>query len=542
MDTPQLQVDLVRWFLAVLPIVVLLVLLVPLAWRAPEAGPIGMFAAAAVALFAFQTPWDTVAVAGAKGVWDAIFILYVVWPALLLYHVTNQAGAFEALRRGITRFSRNELFIIMALGWVFSSFLQGIAGFGTPIAVVAPLLLAIGVKPVYAVVFPLIAHLWAKFFGTLAVGWLATLQVVNLADERGAAFQTGLLLIIPTVLGGLTVAWMYGRMAAVRHALPLVLIIALIQGGGQAAFALFSPVLATFIPATLALVALYPLSNWKRYDQPAEGIIERPAMQERPKDEAEGAEAPMSLAMSFLPYIVLTVVTLAVLVVPPVNDALGFLRVGMPFPAVSTGLGVVNEATDPYSPFAPLTHPGTFLLITSLVTWLVYRSRDYYRAWRERTRPEPIWRELVGDAVPSSVPVIAFLVMSRLMDHSAQTTALALGIADVAPPVVFAFFASWIGALGAFMTSSSTSSNVLFADLQSTVAELRELPESAIIAAQSAGGAVGNAIAPANVVLGASTTGITGKEGEVLAKTLPWTVIALILTGLGTVALLYFGG
>jgi lactate permease len=84
--------------------------------------------------------------------------------------------------RGILRFSQNRLFLVLAFGWVLASFLQGIAGFGTPIAVVAPLLLAIGVKPVYAVVIPLIGHAWANMFGTLAVGWLATLQVVDLEN------------------------------------------------------------------------------------------------------------------------------------------------------------------------------------------------------------------------------------------------------------------------------------------------------------------------------------------------------------------------
>jgi lactate permease len=115
MEAAQVPVDLLHWVLAVLPIVALLVFLVPLRWRAPEAGPIAMFIAGIVALIAFSTPWDTLAVAGGKGVWDAIFILYVVWPALFLYQVTKQAGAYDALRQGITRFSRNELFIILAL-------------------------------------------------------------------------------------------------------------------------------------------------------------------------------------------------------------------------------------------------------------------------------------------------------------------------------------------------------------------------------------------------------------------------------------------
>jgi lactate permease len=140
--TGQLPIDLLHCILAAASIIALLIFLVPLRWRAPEAGPAAMFVGAVVALLAFRTPWQTLAVAGAKGVWDAIFILYVFWPALLLYQVTKQAGAYDALRQGIARFSRNELFIILALSWVFASFLQGIAGFGAPIAIVVPLLLA----------------------------------------------------------------------------------------------------------------------------------------------------------------------------------------------------------------------------------------------------------------------------------------------------------------------------------------------------------------------------------------------------------------
>lgn len=541
MEGSGLTVDLFRWLLALLPIVVLLVLMVQLRWTAPQAGPMGMFVAAAVALFAFATPWETVAVAGAKGVWDVVFILYVVWPALLLYRVTDQAGGYEALRQGITRFSRNELFLVVALGWVFSSFLQGIAGFGTPIAVVAPLLVAFGVRPVYAVVIPLIGHLWAKFFGTLGVSWFATLQVVDLADPVATAFQSGLLLIIPCVLGGFMVVWMYGRWQALRHGWPLVLVIAAIQGGGQALFALWDPVLCTFLAAAASVLALYPLSRWKRYAEPAEGITERPAMRDDSQKEDIAREAPMGLAMSFVPYIVLSAVAVGTLAIDPLKDALGAFTIGMPFPAVTTGFGIDNAAVEPYSPFAPLTHPGTFLLLTSIVTWLVFSARGYYRTWASGEGPT-VLRATFKDAVPASVPVIAFLVMARLMDHSGQNEMLALGIAEVAPAYVFAALSASIGALGAFMTSSSTSSNVLFSDLQHTVARLKGLPEAAIIAAQSAGGSIGNAIAPANVVLGASTAGIAGREGEILRKVIPWTIVALLVTGAATVLLVLATG
>ena len=224
----QIPVDFLHWFLAFLPIVALAFLLIQLRWTAQQAGAAGIFIAAAVAFFIFKAPLETLAVAGAKGVWDAMFIILVIWPALLLYQIMNQAGGYDALRQGITRMSRNELFIIVALGWVFASFLQGIDGFGTPIAVVAPLLVAFCVRPIYAVAIPIIAHIWAKFFGTLGVGWLATLQVVDLdeATTIATAYQSGLLIIIQAVLGGFTVVWLYGRWPAIRHAWPLVLIIA----------------------------------------------------------------------------------------------------------------------------------------------------------------------------------------------------------------------------------------------------------------------------------------------------------------------------
>jgi lactate permease len=543
MDSGDVPVDLGHWLLAILPVVVLLVLLVPLRWRAPEAAPMAMFASAIVALVFFKTSWHTLTVAGGKGVWDAIFILYVIWPALLLYQVTKQAGAYDALRKGISRFSRNELFIILALAWVFSSFLQGIAGFGAPVAVVVPLLIAVGVRPVYAVAFGVLAHAWARFFGTLGVGWLATLRVTagedgeNAFDVTRAAFESGLLILISCYLGGFLVVWLYGRWPAVRHAWPLVLILGTILGVGQMLCTLFSPELSTFLAAAVALLSLYPLSRWRRYREPIEDVPVRPAMAERSGDEAAEQPPVMSLGWSCLPYVVLPAVTLSALLIDPLNDQLSRWRIGLPFPDVTTGLGVDNAAVDKYSPITVLTHPGTMLLVTTVVVWIAYRLRGYYRAWAQVAARERIGLALLVDAVPASVPVICFLVTSRILDHSGQTLTIAHGIADASPPMVYAFIASVIGALGAFMTSSSTASNVLFGRVQYDVSLLHDLRPESIIASQAAGSAYGNAVAPANIVLGTSIAGIKGQEGAVLRLTIVWTVVVLVLTGIVTIIL-----
>ncbi|AZW29619.1 L-lactate permease [Bordetella bronchiseptica GA96-01] len=535
---------LTHWLLAALPIVALIVLMVAMRWTAQQAGTTGIFIASAIAVLAFATPLDTLAVASAKGVWDALFILYVIWPALLLYHVMSHSGGYDALRRGIELMSRNELFVIVALGWVFASFLQGIDGFGTPIAVVAPLLVAFGMRPVYAVAIPIIAHIWAKFYGTLGVGWLATLQVVDIdaATTASTALQAALLISIQAVLGGFTIVWLYGRWAAIRSGWPLVLVIAAIQGLGQVTAVYVDPVLAAFLPATAALVALIPLSRWSRYREPDASIVDRPAMLDHASRKRVDAEPPMGLWTALAPYGLLTVLALCVSMIDPLHSRLDAVAWGLAFPEVATGLGMATAAAAQYSALRPFSHPGAYILLTALLTFVVFHRRGYFRKWAEQHGEQParIVPELLQGAVPASIPIIAFLVMASIMKHSGQNLTLAMGIAAVAPAYVFAFLSNAIGILGAFMTSSSTSSQVIFSDVQMRLAQAKGLPVSTILAAQSAGGAIGNAIAPANVVMGASTAGIAGQEGEILRKTLPWTVLAFVLTGVATVLLALF--
>lgn len=544
-EASELPVDLLTWGVAIAPILLLLVLLVWRRWGATEAGPIGVAISVVAALVLFETPLDDVVVAGAKGVWDAVPILVVIIAALLLYRVGTAAGAFHALRVGVERQSRNSMFLVLAFGWVFASFAQGIAGFGAPIAIVAPILVALRVRPVYAVAIPLIGHAWAKFFGTLGVGWLATLQVTDVEDETATALLTSMLLVIPIVSAGIAIAWMVGRMPGVRHALPMVAIISVILAAGQAGFALISPELSSFVAGTAALVALYPLSRWSRYSDPAP-LEETPALEDDASEALEEAEPGkgsthddepepvMGLGWALFPYAILTVVSVVVLLIEPVESFLESVGWGPSFPEVATGYGVVNEAESQYEPFEPFVHAGGFLAIAALVTWPVYKVRGFVDEWADRADPPPILATTASDSIPASTAVVTFLVLASIMSHSGQTEVLALGIADVAPPMVYAFLANVIGIIGALVTNSSTSSNVLFSPVHTTIAAETGLSQSGVLAAQSTGGAVGNVIAPTNIILGTTTAGITGKEGDILRKTIPWAVVVAVLTGLAT--------
>ncbi|MGI9510322.1 MAG: L-lactate permease, partial [Geminicoccaceae bacterium] len=485
----NLPLGLLHWCIAIFPMALLLVLLVFYRWKAAEAGALGVLCTLLTAAFAFDAPFNDVAVAGAKGAWDSIYILYVIWPAMLLYLLGKTSGAFDALGKQIVHFSKNELFLVLGFGWIFASFFQGISGFGTPVAVAAPILVALGVRPVYAVAITLIGHAWANMFGTLAVSWIATSQVVVLQDPAATAVQTALLLGVVNLAGGMMVAWLYGKGPAVRHGLPLILIIAAIHGGGQMLLSGVNPVLSNFVPGTLALLALYPLSRWSRYQNVIpKDLADRPAMTTAidalaaPGTDDEDAPV-MSLGMAMFPYILLAAIAIPMLTITPVTDMISAFSFGLPFPAVETGYGLVRAAEDAYSPVRPFNHPGFFLLITSAVTWWVFKSKGYFEAWAKRVERSDFWQDLVKAAVPTSIAVVSYLIMSRVLDHSGQTSVLALGIQAYTPSLAFAFLSNGIGIFGAFMTSSNTASNVLFSPLQSTIADFEALPQSSIIAA-----------------------------------------------------------
>ena len=126
--------------------------------------------------------------------------------------------------------------------------------------------------------------------------------------------------------------------------------------------------------------------------------------------------------------------------------------------------------------------------------------------------------------------MIGFIVMSRIMGGTGMTVVLAEGIAGVFGPA-YTWLAAVIGMLGAFMTSSNMASNILFAEFQLTTANILGLDPAGILGAQTAGGAIGNTICPGNIILGTTTAGILGKEGLVLKKVLPITVIAAVIVG-----------
>lgn len=530
----HLPVDLLHWLMAIAPLVLLLIMLVAFRWSGGVSGWIAMAIASLFSFVAFQAPIDNIAVGFGKGLWEAFYILLVIWTALLLYHVTDQSGSFKVIRHEIQSYSENNLFLVLGFGWVFASFLQGVTGFGAPVAIVAPLLVGIGVRPVAAVVIPLIGHAWANTFGTLGVAWIATLNVVDIENQALTAIFSGILLWIPNLVAGFAICWIFAKGKGIKEGWIAVVVISIIHGGGQLALATVNAELSAFLSTIVALGALFLLGKMKRYSQKSDldahtNILK--GMNEK------GEEKPnISIHQAFMPYYVLAVLTIIMLGITPISNFINQFSFGFPFPAVETGYGFTVGAVDAYSAMTPFSHPGFFLLISFVFGYFWYRHLGLMQKGKTRN----IFAGLKNSTLGATLAITGFLTMAMIMETAGQTEVIATGIAEVSSPAVYVAMANVIGIIGSFMTSSNTASNVLFSPLHGAVVDsASRLTMPAVIAAQQVGGAIGNAISPANVLLGTSTAGIQGKESEVLKQTLVFAVIAGVIASIVAV-LLYF--
>ena len=265
----NIPVNFLTWIMAFLPIIVLIVLMIKFHWGATEAAPVGLLITIFSGLLVYKADITTIAVESAKGIWSALVILLIIWTAILMYQVGDEAKAFIVIKEGMSKLLPNELLLVLAMGWIFESFLQGITGFGVPVAVGAPLLIGIGVAPMYAIVIPLLGQAWGNTFGTLGAAWDSL--TVSAGIQAGspeyyrAAFWAAVFLLVWDFVTGIIICWLYGKGKAVKKGLPAVLVMTIIGGGGELVLSQVNTTLSNFVPAVICLVVLMLMGRMKMY-------------------------------------------------------------------------------------------------------------------------------------------------------------------------------------------------------------------------------------------------------------------------------------
>ena len=522
--------------LAATPILIVLYLMIGRNWGGSKAGVAGWLSAMLVAVLFFGANGLLLLVAFGRGLLLALFVLYIIWMALLLYNVVDEAGAIDVIGQELPGLAPDRPGQAMLLAWVFGSFLQGASGFGVPAAVVAPLLAGLHFEANVAVAVALLGHGWAVTFGSLGSSFLALIAATGLPGEALAS-EAALLLVVACLGCGLGVLLTAGGREGFRRRWPLLLGLTAVMGGVQWALAVAGLwTLAAFGAGLAGLVVTILDFRYAIFDL---GFLRRLRPLQKEKARAHDLPPPEGagrgggrlqnkerLLKAFTPYALLVaVIVLGQLVFSRPLDA---VQLNLNFPAVSTTYGWRTPA-GPGRSISLFGHAGALLLYASVLSFLWFRWRGIMHDGGEYDGRK-IVRTTVRRSVKSTISIVSLVAMAVTMEHAGMTQLLALTLSQNTGRL-FPFLSPFIGALGAFVTGSNTNSNVVFAGLQQQTAEALAVAVAVILAGQTAGGAIGSVFAPAKVIVGAST--VQGSdEGRILKLATAYGMGILLVLGL----------
>ncbi len=514
-----MDLTLLNWLLALLPVLTVLVLMVGLGWGGSRAGSAGFISALALSLLVFGGDFQLIVVAVGKSILLAVDVLYIVWMALFFYNVTYEAGTVALIGKSLPRLTADRAAQSLLISWVFVSLLQGVGGFGVPIAVVAPLLVGLGYTATQSVIMASLGHGWAVTFGSLGTSFVALTAVTGLPGEV-LAHDAALVLGLACLFSGALVAYVSAGWGGFLRSIPMLLIVGAAMGLTQwwiATHGMWTLGSTTGALAGALVGVLYVLSPLHR------------GKAGKAKPAADDDSRSLTLALSA--YGILLVLAFSTNLIAPLQALVDSLLIKIEFPALSTAFGwqVPAELGRAISVFG---HPGAILFYAGCISFLLYRQAGYYASdgvWGK------IWSSVRKSALKSTISILALVAMASLMTHSGMTQMIARGISETVSASVYPLFAPFIGTLGAFMTGSNTNSNVVFGALQQETASLLALSVPIALAGQTAGASLGSVLAPAKIIVGCSTVGLAGQEGPVIR-----TMLLLGLIPVAFVALVTF--
>jgi lactate permease len=498
-------------------------------------------------------PLHWVAAASIKGVLVAVNILVIVLGAIALYYSMKESGAVRRITQVITKLTPDRR-VQISLAFLLAAFVEGIAGFGTPGALVGPLLVSIGFPASIAVPLILIFNSTPVSFGAAGlptwggIGYTLDIPSVNAAVSAAGidywqwinhtvtttvASIHGIIGIFVPVLGViLLVKWSGGKLRDIIEAIPSALlggIVFVVPYFLTASF--IGPELASILGALIGIVVYAVILKLgifkfdKNYDFSGETIIAT--------EGTKKFEISFSTFRASLPYIIISIILVCTRVIPQVNE-------------FCSTTGVINLDSILGRPisfsFQFLWNPGVYFIVIVLLSHRLYKMN--------KVQIINTWQNSIKSLAPAAVALCFATALSQIMILSGNNqstmesmvsviaTAVAAGTGQI-----YTIISPFIGVLGSYTAGSNTVSNIMMVGFQYETATLLDIPRTIIVALQDIGGAVGNMICVHNVVAVCATVGIIGQEGSVIRRNLlPCVIYSLAAGIIGFVAIYILPG
>ena len=538
--------------IAFIPIIVTVVLMVAFNWPAKRALPLAWILACVIAFAVWKMNIHDMAAYTITGFLSAFETLVIIFGAILIMNTLKRSGAMSAINgmfKGVTKDAR---ILAIIIGWVFGAFIEGAAGFGTPAALAAPLLISVGFPPLAAAIVALICNSTPVCYGAVGTPTNTAFATVNDAVAAGGADpDTWKMALtkwsaISMAVGAFFIVFvavcvlvkLFGKNKSFKDALPCIPFIIFTV----AVFDIIYLLIATFIgPELVSLVAavitlfvsigaakagfLQPKETWtftpeETWDRSWLSTTEVP----------EPKVSDMPLLKAFTPYIIIIAILVATRVCQ--NVGMGWASA---MKAFTIGTGKSGVILGLNWNWAILWSPGVIFIIVALLTIVIQgmKGSEVSGAWKDTGK------QVSGAAIAllfgvAMVNIFRYTnVSSDVMDGS-MLLIMARGLAALAGKA-YVIVAPLIGVLGAFMSGSNTVSNTLFSSLQFETATILAMPQVFIVALQNNGGAIGNMVCVNNVVSACATTGTIGNEGKIIRTNIVPCIIycAIVVIVLG---------
>ena len=503
--------------LAVIPIAWLIIAMTLLKMSGVKACGIGLVITVAECLAVYKMGASEVATGAAEGAIAALWpICIIIVAAMFTYNMSLHTGAMDIIKGMLGSVSNDKRIVALILGWGFSNFMEGIAGFGTAVAIPAAMMVGLGFDPISAAVICLIGNAASPAFGAIGTPTISAANTAGL-DPNLLSEPTAFLLLILNLISPFIIIYLVGgSWKALKGVLPITLVSAVSFYVPFYAVARFvGPELSVVVGSLVTLICIILMGRNSKEDIPEEYLLTKPAKRgagAQGTASSEAAAGKMSAAAAWLPYILILVFLLgASKLVPPVNAFLGQFK---------SSLTVYSGQNPATLSLSWINTPGVLMIIAAVIGSAIQgaTASDMLRVMKKTF--QGYWKAMLT--------VVFIVAIAKLMGYSGMVLSLANGLVAMAGNV-YPLIAPIIGAIGCFVTGSATSACIMFAKLQNEVAAQLGVNPYWLVAANSAGATAGKMISPQSIAVAVAAVSASGQDGAIMRKTILWCVLYLII-------------
>ncbi len=498
----------VNFFLALVPIIWLIIALTALKMPGHRACVIALIITVCLAFGYWQLDATCTGTAVLEGVLNALWpICLVIIAALFTYNLVVRTGAMEAIKKMLGGVSTDMRVLALLIGWGFGCFMEGMAGFGTAVAIPASMLVGIGMNPLAAVVGCLVVNSTPTAFGSVGVPTVTLASVTGL-DSLGLAGDIALVQGILTFISPFFLVCICGGgIKALKGMIPTTLVAALafvIPWFVTAQF--LGPELPDIVGSVCCMICIIISARiFNKKTDPAFAIKTDNSDQNSGLTIASGLKA-------WSPFILILVLLLGTSsLVPPVNQLLATFK--------TSAIVYAGEAGNTLS-FSWINTPGIMIFIAAFIGGLIQKCKLSVMGEVLIGTLKAYWKTVLT--------ICSVMAMAKVMSYSGMISDIAFLLVIIAGPL-YPIIAPLIGALGAFVTGSGTSTSVLFGGLQAQTALDLGLSASWMAAANVMGAGIGKMICPQSIAIGASAAGLLGSESKILRSVFKYFIVYLVL-------------